>query len=279
MLPRRGAASAALLLITAAAAAVAGVPPAAAQDCPTGPRLVCTLLPTAGNRVGGNVTLTPMTTANGNCTTALTAIVTGLEVGSIHGWHVHEFGDVSSPTGSGTGGHFNPASVPHALPSSGEVRHVGDLGNLLPVGPDGTAVTPPGATSDILTTAAVVGRGVIIHAKPDDGGQPTGNAGARLAQCVLGLGRPVATPRPPPTATVAPPAPSPTRGPTPKVTKEPTKEEDEEPVKEETADAVEPLPVVILGPDDAVVADEAVVPPVPETVALTIDAGSYANDN
>lgn len=279
MPPRRGAASAALLLITAATAAVAGVPSAAAQDCPTGPRLVCTLVPTAGNRVGGNVTMTPTTTADGNCTTALTAIVTGLEAGSVHGWHVHEFGDVSSPTGSGTGGHFNPAGVPHALPSSGKVRHVGDLGNLLPVGPDGTAVTPPGATSDILTTAAVVGRGVIIHAKRDDGGQPTGNAGARLAQCVLGLGRPVATPKPPPATTVASPTPSPTTEPTPELAEGPTEEDDEEPVEEEIADAVEPLPVVILSPDNEVADDEVVVPPAPGTVALVMDARPYENDS
>jgi superoxide dismutase, Cu-Zn family len=35
-----------------------------------------------------------------------------------------------------------------------------------------------------------VGRGVIIHAKPDDGGQPVGNAGARIGFGVIGVGNP-----------------------------------------------------------------------------------------
>ena len=35
----------------------------------------------------------------------------------------------------------------------------------------------------------VLGRGVIVHAKPDDGGQPTGNAGARIGQGVIGLAK------------------------------------------------------------------------------------------
>jgi Cu/Zn superoxide dismutase len=30
---------------------------------------------------------------------------------------------------------------------------------------------------------------VIVHAKPDDGGQPVGNAGARIGQGVIGLAK------------------------------------------------------------------------------------------
>ena len=36
----------------------------------------------------------------------------------------------------------------------------------------------------------IVGHGVIVHAKRDDGGQPTGNAGARIAQGVIGVAKP-----------------------------------------------------------------------------------------
>ena len=36
----------------------------------------------------------------------------------------------------------------------------------------------------------VLGRGVIVHAKQDDGGQPTGNAGSRIAQGVIGIANP-----------------------------------------------------------------------------------------
>ena len=33
----------------------------------------------------------------------------------------------------------------------------------------------------------IIGRGVIVHAKVDDGGQPVGNAGARIACGVIGV--------------------------------------------------------------------------------------------
>ena len=33
----------------------------------------------------------------------------------------------------------------------------------------------------------IIGRGVIVHAKMDDGGQPVGNAGARIACGVIGV--------------------------------------------------------------------------------------------
>ena len=36
----------------------------------------------------------------------------------------------------------------------------------------------------------ILGRGLIVHAEPDDGGQPTGNAGARIGQAVIGVAQP-----------------------------------------------------------------------------------------
>ena len=35
----------------------------------------------------------------------------------------------------------------------------------------------------------VIGRAVVIHAKRDDGGQPTGNAGARIGFGVIGIAK------------------------------------------------------------------------------------------
>lgn len=34
---------------------------------------------------------------------------------------------------------------------------------------------------------SIMGRGVVIHALPDNGGQPTGNAGARIGCGVIGI--------------------------------------------------------------------------------------------
>ncbi|HTV22456.1 MAG TPA: superoxide dismutase family protein [Polyangiaceae bacterium] len=98
-----------------------------------------------------------------------------------HGAHVHEKGDCSAPDGASAGGHFNPASSQHALPSN-EPRHLGDLGNIV-VGADGTGkieIVAPGANLKEGDPNSFLGKAIIVHEKKDDGGQPTGNAGGRI---------------------------------------------------------------------------------------------------
>ena len=108
--------------------------------------------------------------------------VSGVAPGK-HGLHIHQYGDCADQ-GNAAGGHYNPSNAPHGfLPSDGPERaHAGDFGNL-EVGADGTGqltlTLPPGVA---LTGGphSVAGRAVILHEKPDDFGQPTGNAGGRI---------------------------------------------------------------------------------------------------
>lgn len=111
----------------------------------------------------------------------MVAKVEGLTPGQTHGFHLHEKGDCSSGDGMSTGGHFNPTGKAHG-PQDGD-HHAGDLPSL-PADSTGRAelraqlhgvTVSPGPTS-------VVGRGLIVHAGPDDFvTQPTGNSGARIA--------------------------------------------------------------------------------------------------
>jgi Cu-Zn family superoxide dismutase len=110
----------------------------------------------------------------------------GLAPDREHGFHIHEAGDCSSGDGMSAKGHFNPLGKPHGAPSTAE-RHAGDL-PALKAGKDGRARLD--ATVDTITVrpgpASVIGRGLIIHADPDDyKTQPTGNAGARIACGVI----------------------------------------------------------------------------------------------
>jgi superoxide dismutase, Cu-Zn family len=116
----------------------------------------------------------------------VSANVSGLRPNSEFGFHIHEIGDCSSGDGMSAKGHFNPHGKPHGDPKSAE-RHAGDL-PALKAGKDGRAKLD--VEMDVITLtsgpANIVGKGLIIHADPDDyKTQPTGNAGARLACGVI----------------------------------------------------------------------------------------------
>ena len=148
------------------------------------PKAIAVLMPTQGSDVSGTIMFEQ--TDDG---VIVTADVSGLEPGATHGFHIHEFGDLSDPMGKAAGSHYNPENHDHALPSDdGTPRHAGDLGNL-EADDQGNATFEQ--TFDNISIAGmmnpIIGRGVIVHAQPDDGGQPTGNAGDRLAQGVIGV--------------------------------------------------------------------------------------------
>jgi Cu-Zn family superoxide dismutase len=76
------------------------------------------------------------------------------------------------------------------LPDS-ENRHAGDLGNVQ-ADDQGKAHYEITVTNISIMGAKnpILGRGLIIHAKVDDGSQPVGNAGARIACGVIGVANP-----------------------------------------------------------------------------------------
>ena len=113
----------------------------------------------------------------------------GLKPGQQHGFHIHEAGDCSSGDGMSAKGHFNPHGKPHGHPLS-DARHAGDLPALFA---DKSGRARIDAMVDQITLnpgpGNIIGRGMIIHADPDDfRTQPTGNAGARLACGVIKAG-------------------------------------------------------------------------------------------
>jgi Cu-Zn family superoxide dismutase len=117
------------------------------------------------------------------------AEIRGLTPGE-HGFHIHEFGDSSSPDAMSAGGHFNPAKSEHGAMTAAK-RHVGDLGNIT-ASARGVArldvVDPNLAFSGLHN---ILGRGLIVHEKADDlKTQPTGNAGGRVAVGVIGVAKP-----------------------------------------------------------------------------------------
>ena len=121
--------------------------------------------------------------------------IKGLNKNSHHGFHVHESGDLTDQCTSMCA-HFNPYNKNHGCPGMKE-RHVGDLGNLVT---DKNGQANYTMVDDVVklrgSKANILGRGLIIHADPDDcgkGGQPdsltTGHAGKRIACAVIGYAK------------------------------------------------------------------------------------------
>jgi Cu-Zn family superoxide dismutase len=118
----------------------------------------------------------------------------GLPPGGKHGFHVHEFGDISGGCAS-TGGHYNPFNKTHGAPTAQE-RHVGDLGNVQADQYGSVSVTLTDSQISLYGLYSVLGRGIVLHNGTDDLGlgghnlsKTTGNAGARLACGVIGIAK------------------------------------------------------------------------------------------
>lgn len=113
----------------------------------------------------------------------LSGHIEGLTPG-LHGFHIHEFGDLSAADGSSAGDHYNPGGHAHGGPES-PARHAGDLGNV-EADENGVArieMKVPGIVLD-----DVIGRSLVVHADADDlKSQPAGNAGPRAALGVIGI--------------------------------------------------------------------------------------------
>ena len=124
-----------------------------------------------------------------NTYTLIKGTITGLEPG-LHGFHIHEFGDMSDGCKS-MGGHYNPDGLDHGDINKG---HVGDLGNIT-ADESGTAkFTIEAKRIDLIGERSVIGRGFVVHEDQDDLGKggdaeslKTGNAGERLACGVITL--------------------------------------------------------------------------------------------
>jgi len=105
------------------------------------------------------------------------------------GVHVHTRGDCSDIKGESMGPHFAPKLEQHALPSEGDARHLGDLGNIV-VEDDGDGrleIKVPDATLKPDDTASFLGRALVVHTGEDTGSavQPSGGSGTPMACGVI----------------------------------------------------------------------------------------------
>jgi len=138
---------------------------------------ICVLEPTEGSHVMGTISLLQEGDA-----VHVAGEVRHLTPGK-HGFHVHQFGDLRAPDGSTAGGHYNPDHDKHGGLDSAQ-HHLGDLGNITA---DDKGVALVDIVAHGLTTRSIIGRSLVVHAKPDDlHTQPSGDSGSRVAVGVIG---------------------------------------------------------------------------------------------
>jgi superoxide dismutase, Cu-Zn family len=145
---------------------------------------IAVLHATQGNKVQGVVSFTKERDGM-----HVVASVSGLSPG-LHGFHLHEYGDCSSPDANSAGGHFNPGNMPHGGPT-GDKRHAGDFGNIQADASGSGRLTLVDPKLSFDGPYSVLGRAVVVHAQADDfTSQPTGASGARVACGVVGIAKP-----------------------------------------------------------------------------------------
>ena len=121
--------------------------------------------------------------------------INGLLHNSLHGFHVHEAGDLTDKCTSMCA-HFNPYNSTHGCPGITK-RHVGDLGNIKTNNKGEAKYTMVDNVIKLRGAKAnIIGRGLIIHADKDDCGEgtspdslKTGNSGKRIACAVIGFSK------------------------------------------------------------------------------------------
>lgn len=118
--------------------------------------------------------------------------ISGLS-GGLHGFHVHEKGDLSGGCDTLLA-HYNPLNKTHGAPSDTLYRrHVGDFGNV--------HADQGGIVNEIISDRiaslcgdfSIIGRGIVVHKGADDLGRgnsslslTTGNSGPRAACGIIG---------------------------------------------------------------------------------------------
>ena len=140
---------------------------------------VATLSPSATSSVTGLVVF-----SGGGNSVDVHVTASGLQPGSIHGFHVHENGNCASADFLSAGDHFNPTHKPHG--PQDHPHHAGDMPSLIadPSGKIDTRFTLDGVTLGGID--GFVGHAVILHATADNfDAQPSGNSGARIACGVI----------------------------------------------------------------------------------------------
>ena len=117
--------------------------------------------------------------------------VSGLKKNGVHGFHIHEAGDLREGCSSCCN-HYNPHNKNHGGLRDSD-SHAGDLGNLEA---DENGISYGIIKTNKFSVSEIIGRSVVIHADPDDLGRgwhkdslTTGHSGSRIGCGIIGISK------------------------------------------------------------------------------------------
>ena len=150
---------------------------------------ICILYPDGGSGVHGVVSFQQQ---NLTAPTKVIAHVKGLKANGKHGFHIHEYGDLTEGCKT-AGAHYNPFNKTHGGPLDKD-RHIGDLGNLQADEKGNAYLTVSDPLIKLFGDTSVIGRSCVVHEGEDDLGRgnfpdskTTGHSGGRVACGVIGF--------------------------------------------------------------------------------------------
>jgi len=157
---------------------------------------VAVMQPTAGHGARGVVRFAPHPDG-----VELTVRIQGLPQGTRHGFHVHEFGDCSSPDASSAGPHYDPT---HNMPGRHQhgMKPLGDLEDLRADAQGRVEIRFVARALSIAGVNPILGRALVLHASFEVPTDPMSTAGDRIACGTIGVlaAGSAATPAPTPAA-------------------------------------------------------------------------------
>jgi Cu-Zn family superoxide dismutase len=169
---------------TVATATEPGTTPGSSAVGETTSQAVVQLASTQGNTANGGLKISAAGTG-----VRISGMVQGLKPDSEYGFHFHEKGDCSAPDATSAGAHFNPTNQQHGSPQ-GQPHHAGDMLNVKSdaQGVAEVSIDNPDVSLQTGQPNDVVGKALVMHAKPDDyKTQPSGNSGDRIACGVIAV--------------------------------------------------------------------------------------------
>lgn len=169
---------------TVATATEPGTTPGSSAVGETTSHATVQLAPTRGNTANGGLKISAAGSG-----VRISGVVQGLRPGGEFGFHFHEKGDCSAPDASSAGAHFNPTSQQHGAPQA-QPHHAGDMPNVKSdaQGVAEVSIDNPDVSLQTGQPNDVVGKALVMHAKPDDyQTQPSGNSGDRIACGVIAV--------------------------------------------------------------------------------------------